>query len=265
MEHGYSDSYLPKRIFMKTLFQFLFFTISTLINQVTWALTLEDSINHVEQIWGETYYSSEDNVKAYKGKNEKQAIYEELILETEALAKTYPKKSEPLVWRAILYANIAGTMGLFQKLNALEKVKQAKQIFEDSLNLDPNALFGTAYINLGILYHEVPGSPLGFGDLKKSKEMFEKALSIYPNSIDVNFNYGKLLEDEGQKAKAIELYKKALKINVRPKQSFVDQKLKEEVLTRLKALEPTQVSEYMQILKNPSETSTEQLPVNSTR
>ena len=49
-------------------------------------------------------------------------------------------------------------------LSALNLVKQAKGLYESALKLQPDALDGSAYNSLGVLYYKVPGWPVGFGD-----------------------------------------------------------------------------------------------------
>jgi tetratricopeptide (TPR) repeat protein len=209
----------------------LFFLSLTTLAQFT-TESLDQKIDAIETNWGRTYYSA-------MTKDEKKKIYTDLISETEELIRTFPKTAEPIVWKGILVSNLASVI---DRIAALNKIKEAKKHFEDSIAINPNALFGTAYINLGILYHEVPGWPVSFGNDSISEKMFKKALTVNPNSIDVNLYYGKFLEDKDRKQEALLYFKKAVSLNPRPNQIFIDQKLKEEANEHLKKLTFTDVT-----------------------
>jgi Tfp pilus assembly protein PilF len=82
----------------------------------------------------------------------------------------------------------------FEKL--LLEVKEAKKDLEKALTLDGQALSGSAYASLGVLYHKVPGWPIGFGNDEKAGSFMKKALEIDPNGKESNFSYGEFLFDE---------------------------------------------------------------------
>ena len=55
---------------------------------------------------------------------------------------------------------------------------------------------GSALTSLGVLFHKVPGWPIGFCSDKKAEKLLKKALKINPNGIDPNYFYGEYLYDE---------------------------------------------------------------------
>lgn len=212
------------------LSHFIFFFSHPLI-----ASPLDADIDKIESTWAETYYSDKTNA-------EKRKIYEGLITQAKALSAKYPEATEALVWQGILVSNIAGVS---DSLEAYKKVNEAIKILEDSIKKDPKVLSGSAYINLGIIYHVLPW-PLGDDDV--AEQMFKKAMAIDPQSMDVNFNFGKFMEDKDNKSEAIRFYKIALNIAPRINQKFADDKLKEETKAHLKKL-GVNVDEYVQIIK----------------
>ena len=64
---------------------------------------------------------------------------------------------------------------------------------EKAMELDANALDGSAYTSLGTLYFKVPGWPVGFGSDKKAAQLLEQALAINPDGIDPNYFYADYL------------------------------------------------------------------------
>jgi Tfp pilus assembly protein PilF len=86
-------------------------------------------------------------------------------------------------------------------LGALSLVKQARTNLEKAIEIEPNALQGSAWTSLGALYYQVPGWPIGFGDKDKADEMLKKALAINPDGIDPNYFYGDYLLKEKERMK----------------------------------------------------------------
>lgn len=149
---------------------------------------------------------------------EKEKAFLALIGDAEKLSAAH--QSAPfLIWEGIIrstYASVKGGLG------ALDQVKHAKKLFEQSIALQPDALNGAAYTSLGSLYYQVPGWPVGFGDDKKANEMLLKGLSYNPDGIDSNYFYGDYLLDQKQYKKAVVALEKALKAPARPGRESAD-------------------------------------------
>jgi len=103
--------------------------------------------------------------------------------------------------------------------------------------INPNALNGSIYTSLGSLYYKVPGWPIGFGDKKKAREYLEKALQLNPTGIDPNYFYADFLSGQGEYAKAVEYYKKALAAPARPGREDADAGRRQDVEEGLKTAE----------------------------
>jgi tetratricopeptide (TPR) repeat protein len=142
----------------------------------------------------------------------------------------YPARAEPLIWQGIIVSSLAGARG---GLGALSLAKQAKAQYEAALKIAPEALDGSAYNSLGVLYYKVPGWPIGFGDKEKSRELLQKALAINPNGIDPNYFYGEFLVETGKASEAIPYLERALKAPPRPGREVADAGRREEANTLL--------------------------------
>ena len=64
-----------------------------------------------------------------------------------------------------------------------ENWQTCKQSFEKAIEIDGDALNGSAYTSLGVLYYKVPGWLLSFGS-DKSPEISAKGLELNPDGID---------------------------------------------------------------------------------
>lgn len=60
---------------------------------------------------------------------------------------------------------------------------------------------GDARAHFGIIC-KVPGSPIGFGDDAKARQLLQQALALDPNGLDANYFWGDVLYDQGAKAGA---------------------------------------------------------------
>ena len=151
------------------------------------------------------------------------------------LAQSHPTQAEPLIWQGIAVSSEAGAKG---GLGALSLAKHAKLLFEQALQLDASALEGSAYTSLATLYAKVPGWPLGFGDKAKANELFKKALALNPQGLDSNFLYADFLAAQGQKADAIRHLQTALQAAPRPGRDVADAGRKLEAKALLKQISP---------------------------
>lgn len=161
--------------------------------------------------------------------------YRALAEQAGKLAESHPTQAEPLIWQGITVSSEAGAKG---GLGGLSLAKQAKRLFEQAIQLDGNALDGSAYTSLATLYAKVPGWPLGFGDKAKADELFKKALVLNPQGIDSNFLYADFLVDQGKNAESAKHLDAALKAAPRPGRDVADLGRKQEAEALLKKIKP---------------------------
>lgn len=142
-----------------------------------------------------------------------------IAAQADALARQYPGRAEPLIWKGIALSTEAGAKG---GMGALGLAKEAKANLERAEKIDPNALNGSIYTSLGSLYYQVPGFPVGFGDKDKARAYLKKALAANPNGVDSNYFYADFLFHEGQYAEAERALQKALAAPARPGREVAD-------------------------------------------
>ena len=162
--------------------------------------------------------------------DKQEAGYQALSERAAQVVGAYPGRAEPLIWQGIIVSSLAGARG---GLGALSLAKQAKAQYEAALKIAPDALDGSAYNSLGVLYYKVPGWPIGFGDKEKSRELLQKALAINPNGIDPNYFYGEFLVETGKAGEAIPYLERALKAAPRPGREVADAGRREEATALL--------------------------------
>lgn len=187
-----------------------------------WAADIASELAEIQSRWDEIQY------RLPEGKQE--AAFEKLARETEQLVNRYPGKAEPLIWQGIVLSTYAGAKG---GLGALGVVKDAKIALEKALEIDPDALNGSAYTSLGSLYYQVPGWPLGFGDDNKAKAYLQKALALNPDGLDPNYFFGDFLLEQDEPQRARVYLQKALAAPARPGRSIADDGRKQEAKKRL--------------------------------
>jgi len=150
--------------------------------------------------------------------NSREDALENLAREAHQVSAANPGRAEPLIWEGIITSTLAKYQSLF---SAGGTAKSARDLLLAAEKIDANALDGSALTSLGSLYYKVPrfGS---FGDHKKAREYLERSLKINPAGIDQNYFYADFLYEEGEYAKALEYFKKALNAPARPGREDAD-------------------------------------------
>ena len=97
---------------------------------------------------------------------EKEKAFVALINTAKSFVKAEPNNPELLIWQGIIQSSTAGAKG---GLGALDYAKDARKSFEHAMQLDENALSGSAMTSLGVLYHKLPGWPISFERQKSRK------------------------------------------------------------------------------------------------
>lgn len=179
-------------------------------------------VSAVRDRWAEVNYNTP--------KAQREAAYDALAKQAAAARAAQPKDANALIWEGIVLSSFAGERG---GLGALGLAKQARADYEQAIKLDPNALDGSAYTSLGVLYYSVPGWPVGFGDDKKARELLRKGLQINPDGIDPNYFYGDFLQDQGDWKGAAAALEKALAAPARPGRELADQGRRKEAAALL--------------------------------
>lgn len=178
---------------------------------------VDDAVKALQHEWEVIRYQAPPS--------EREKRFEALATRAHQVSEANAGRAEPLVWEGIIVSSLAGEKG---GLGALSLVKQAKALYERAIQIDANALDGSAYNSLGVLYYKVPGWPVGFGDKAKARELLQKALAINPKGIDPNFFYGEYLVETKHPQEAVGYLEKALQAPPRPGRELADQGRREE-------------------------------------
>ncbi|NQZ09634.1 MAG: hypothetical protein HRT35_20990 [Algicola sp.] len=160
-----------------------FFTLN--VQASTGTNPTDEAISAQQKSWAVANYQLKDDAQ--------QKAFEKLILDADNATQSFPDSAKIWAWSGIIKSSYAAVEG---GLGALSLVKAAKKDFEKALALDENALEGSTYASLALLYHKVPGWPIAFGSDDKAEEFFKKALKINPLGRESNFFYGEFLYDE---------------------------------------------------------------------
>jgi tetratricopeptide (TPR) repeat protein len=191
------------------------------------AAPVDDAVVELQREWEVARYQTP------AGEREKR--FEALAAKAHQASEAFPDRAEPLIWEGIIDSSLAGERG---GLGALGLVKRARSLYERAIQIDANALDGSAYNSLGVLYYKVPRWPVGFGDKAKAGELLQKALAVNPQGIDPNFFYGELLADTDRRDEAIVYLERALQAPARPGRQIADAGRRDEIralLAKLKA------------------------------
>jgi tetratricopeptide (TPR) repeat protein len=173
----------------------------------------------IENRWAEIRYEMKD-------KKQKLEAGKALAVEAEAAVARHPGKAEPLIWHALALLIEAEVRA---DISALSVTKKAKALLENAQSIDTAALDGMIHTTLGMMYYEVPGWPIGFGDKKKAVEHLSKALEIDPHGLDTNYFYGDYLVMNRKGREALPYLEKAAQVLPRPGHERADAGRKTDV------------------------------------
>jgi tetratricopeptide (TPR) repeat protein len=192
------------------------------VSAAAFAGELAPQVAAVRDRWAEVNYTTP--------KAQREAAFEVLAKQAAAAKAARPKDAAALIWEGIVLSSQAGERG---GIGALGLARQARADFEQAIGLDPSALDGSAQTSLGVLYYQVPGWPLGFGDDDKARELLRKGLKADPDGIDANYFHGDFLRDQGDWAGAAAALEKALAAPPRPGRELADQGRRREATALL--------------------------------
>jgi tetratricopeptide (TPR) repeat protein len=150
---------------------------------------------------------------------QQEDAFKALADDAATLAQQNPNDAALLGWQGIILSSYAGAKG---GLGAMSIAKQARAALQQAMQIDEKALAGGIDTSLGVLYHKVPGWPLGFGNDEQAKAYLERGLALNPDGIDENYFYGDFLLDTGKKKEAKQYLEKAAAAAPRPGREDAD-------------------------------------------
>jgi tetratricopeptide (TPR) repeat protein len=193
--------------------------------------SLNDSLQYIESEWASIYYNTP--------KEKREAEYRRLLDKAIHLSRQYPKSAEPIIWEAIVKASNADHQ---DAVSALDAINEARDLLLKAIEINPQALDGSAYVTLGTLYYMAPKWPIGFGDEATARKMLQTALKISPDGIDSNYFYGDFLLSSNRLNEAEKYFKRTIAIPARAEQQFADNQLKVEARLALINIKKQKVS-----------------------
>lgn len=196
------------------------FAAATLQAQMT------SEVEALQQRWAEVNY-------LLKGKSQVEA-FNTLIEDARKVTDANAENAEAWIWSGIIRSSYAGAKG---GLGALSAAKTAKADLEKGMALNADALEGSAYTSLGVLYLNVPGWPVGFGDEEKGVEYLKKGLELSPAGIDSNYFYAEYLFKEDAYAESARYLNRALNAPARPGRELADEGRHGEIEAMLQEIE----------------------------
>ena len=183
----------------------------------------QDPVKALQDHWAVANYQSE-------GKQRKQA-FEDLTAEADKVVASMPDTAEAHIWAGIVYSTYAGEVSMFK---AGKQVKRAREELEHALQIDPQAMQGSAYTSLGALLFQIPGF-MG-GDDEEAENMLLKGIELNPDGIDSNYFYGTFLLDQDRSDEAEQFLRKAQSAPPRPGRELADNGRQKEIADALQAL-----------------------------
>jgi tetratricopeptide (TPR) repeat protein len=199
------------------------FVALILLSSQCFAENLKDSLRNIESEWATIYYSTP--------KQKQGTAYSRLLDKTINLSRQFPGNAEPFIWEAIVMATNADNQ---DPVSALEAIHEARDLLLKAIEINPQAMNGSAYVTLGTLYYMTPKWPIAFGDDATAKKMLQTALKINPNGLDANYFYANYLLLNNELIEAEKYFKRTIAIPARTEQFFADNQLKEEAKFALK-------------------------------
>jgi hypothetical protein len=162
----------------------------------------------------------------------------DLAQRARKIAERYENIPDPIVWLGIItseQASLANENG--SRLKALQLAKRARDILEAIEGTDPATMDAGAPTTLGLLYDQVPGFPIGFGDKAKARHYHQEAVRYAPNGLDANYFYGEFLYRHGEQAEAIKVLEHALTAPVLSNRPIWDKSRRAEIRKILSQLQ----------------------------
>jgi len=143
--------------------------------------------------------------------NDRLAVYYKSREIGERMIVRYPKSAAIHFWHLSNLAKWGETSGIMK--SAKEGLADIlKELSEKVIELDPTYRNGGGYGMLGIIHYKTPYIPflLSWPDNEKSIENLEKCLEMNSNELMANLYYAQVLNEVGEKERAINVLKKII-------------------------------------------------------
>ena len=153
---------------------------------------MADDVRAINNAWAHISYEM-------NGSSHQTVALANLDKQASALVARYPGQAEPLLWEGIVVSEEANRANIFHQLGLAYR---ARDLIAKAYAINPHAAGGGAALSLGVLYYKVPGSPIGFGDKDRARQLLLQALAQDPGGMDANYFWGDFLMGLGDNSAA---------------------------------------------------------------
>ena len=190
------------------------------------AQTVDETLLDIENRWAVALYASSEQ--------EKEVALTKLLRDVRAFAASHSHNPEAVAWHGIIARECtrAQCRSRSRKFN-----KEARDALLKAEALDPYALGGRIYANLGALYSQTSSAFGGFGSQVKGIGYLWRAIIIDPHGLESNYLYAELLVGENNLDEARQVLLKASATPVRPSHLLADRGRQQEILALLRKVE----------------------------
>jgi tetratricopeptide (TPR) repeat protein len=201
-------------------------SLALLANGPAAAQTVDETLLDIENRWAVALYASSEQ--------EKEIALTQLLRDVRAFAANHSDNPEAVAWHGIIARECtrAHCQSRSKKFN-----KEARDALLKAEALDPYALGGRIYANLGALYSQTSSVFGGFGSKVKGIGYLWRAIIIDPHGLESNYLYAELLVDENNLEEARQVLLKASGTPVRPSHLLADRGRQQEILLLLQKVE----------------------------
>lgn len=200
--------------------------VAAVAGPVSAADGLDGEIARIESGWAEANFGGGTPAA-------RLAAIDRLLAAAAALEKANPRRAEPIIWRGVLMTTRAGVV---RGLAGYRLVLAARGELERAEALAPGAAGGLGLMQLGVLYSQVPGPPIAFGDRRRARDYLLRAVAIDPAGLAPNLALGAFYAGGGRFAEARPVLETALKAPVRAEQPVADRGRRAEAAALLKTV-----------------------------
>ena len=171
------------------------------VNASAAAQSMAEQVKAINDGWAHITYEM-------NGSSHQTQALDQLDRRASQLVARYPGQADPLLWEGIVVSEEANRANIFHQLSLAYR---ARDLIARAYAINPKAASGGAAMSLGVLYYKVPGSPIGFGNKGRARQLLLEALALDPNGLDANYFWGDFLADQGDKAGARAALEKAMR------------------------------------------------------
>lgn len=190
------------------------------------ARSVDDSLVDIENRWAHAVYET-------RGQAKNKALAT-LLVDVRKFASGHADSSEAAAWHGIIARECTWN---HCRSNPSRLRREARDALHKAESLDPGALGGLVYANLGALYTQTPSKLGGFGSKVRGIGYMWKAIIIDPDGLDSNYLYAELLVKERRFEEAREILRKASSLDPRPSHQLADRGRRQQALALLRNIE----------------------------